>query len=68
MYTPKPYPCWLYHASEPARIVDSYEDHEALGDEWATHPDLVKAPAPAAAADVKPAPTTRKKGARNGGQ
>lgn len=69
MYIPKPYPCWLYHATEPARVVDSFEAHEALGDGWATHPDLVKTASaeetPSAEVST-PANKSRKKGATNG--
>lgn len=32
------YPKWLYHATEPARIVASREEHEAMGPEWKQTP------------------------------
>lgn len=38
-----PYPKWLYHATEKARLVHSEEEHEALGAAWVEHPDDVVA-------------------------
>ncbi len=32
------YPKWLYHRTEPARIVQDPAEHEALGPEWAESP------------------------------
>jgi hypothetical protein len=67
VYIPKPYPCWLYHESEPARVVASYEEHEALGDGWATHPDLLAA-APAPAPVPAPESKSKKKALSHGGK
>ncbi|HXG71324.1 MAG TPA: hypothetical protein VNJ04_12030 [Gemmatimonadaceae bacterium] len=32
------YPSWLYHATEPARIVESAEEEAALGPAWSDTP------------------------------
>lgn len=32
------YPRWVFHASEPSRIVRSLEEREGLGPEWHHHP------------------------------
>jgi hypothetical protein len=32
------YPKWIYHASEPARIVADEVEHAAAGPEWAESP------------------------------
>jgi hypothetical protein len=37
-YKPQQYPKYLYHATEPARIVNNYEEHEALGEGWSEEP------------------------------
>lgn len=34
----KHYPSWRYHKSEPAKIIHSEAEHEALGDEWKQSP------------------------------
>lgn len=74
VYVPVQYPKWLYHATLPACIVATHEEREALGDEWAEHPDLVTAPAAAEDAGAeewlnapmgKPKPATKKR-ATNG--
>jgi hypothetical protein len=41
------FPKWLYHATNPARIVASAEEADALGDEWAESPVETDQPAPA---------------------
>lgn len=33
-----PYPRWKYHATKPARIVESAEEEVALGDDWHNTP------------------------------
>ena len=38
------YPKWKYHAVEPAVIVDSAEDEEALGRDWQDAPGLCVVP------------------------
>lgn len=37
-YVHQHYPKWMYHATEPARLVQNAADHDALGDEWAEEP------------------------------
>lgn len=39
------YPKWLYHRSEPARIVEDQVEHLALGDGWVESPADVDASA-----------------------
>ena len=38
------YPAWRYHATQPARMVESVEADKALGDGWYNNPMLDKAP------------------------
>lgn len=47
----KHFPKWVFHNEKPAHIVNTQEELDALGDEWATHPDLLKTPA----AEAEPA-------------
>jgi hypothetical protein len=42
------YPKWIYHATEPARIVANFEEHESAGPGWS------ESPAEVAAAEAKP--------------
>lgn len=37
-YVPVEYPRWIYHATEPAQVVDTPEAHAAAGDGWHTAP------------------------------
>lgn len=37
-HEPQQYPKWLYHATEPARVVADPDEHAALGPEWAETP------------------------------
>lgn len=46
MYVPVPFPSWRYHKSQPARIVQTQADSDALGPEWADSPAAF-APKPA---------------------
>lgn len=45
------YPKYLYHATEPARVVHSEDEHDAIGEGWhespadLTKPEIEKAPA-----------------------
>lgn len=50
------YPKWLYHPTEPARIVPDEATHKALGESWVESPaDVVKPePKPEAAPVEKP--------------
>jgi len=41
------YPKWIYHATQPARIVQNFEEHEAAGDGWAESPDEALSAKPA---------------------
>lgn len=41
------YPKWVYHRSEPARVVENAIEHLALGDGWVESPaDVDTAPTP----------------------
>ena len=42
------YPKWLYHPTEPAKVVQNEAEHKALGPEWVESP-----------ADVKPKETKK---------
>jgi len=33
-----PYPAWRYHATQGARLVNSVEEAEALGEDWSATP------------------------------
>ena len=52
------YPKWLYHASQPACVVDGYDAEVALGEGWFPTPDLMPKvvpvpPAPAEPSDLR---------------
>ena len=47
------YPKWIYHATEPARIVANFEEHEAAGPKWSESP-ATEATAATAAIEAKP--------------
>lgn len=40
------YPKWVYHRSEPARVVEDAVEQLALGEGWVESPADVDAPAP----------------------
>lgn len=62
------YPKWLYHRTEPARIVNNPAEHAALPAGWAETPAAFEradssgsVAAPAVLAETPPPATTRKK-------
>lgn len=51
------YPKYLYHATEAAQVVQSKEEHEALGEGWQESPVMAEEPK-----EIKPEKKSKKKG------